>query len=152
MRTTGKCLMYFCMVIFFVIAVAFWFVYAANASSRYRADIVFENTHNDNFSVIGKEWMLIDAGKLFYRFDTKETGEYSENILGDLAFHIGNRYAVKIDQIERSGKSPSQYGLSERLAFFEGQRLVVRRYDIEPGVVCVIVQNAEVMRCMAQPH
>lgn len=151
MRFTDKSVMYICMLVFFLVAAAFWFEYSASASSRYKADIVFESVHNDGFSAIGSEWMLIDGKKLFYRFDAKEAGEHNENFLGDLVFNVGNRYAIKIDRIERSGRFDSQYGLAERLAVFEGQRLMVRRYDVEPGVVCMVVQNAELMRCVAQP-
>lgn len=118
---------------------------------RYRADVTSQESATGGLFIVGTEWMQLSRENVFYRFTESEEGGYSEDVVADVELHLGKFYGVQISKIINRGLPPTKFELSERLALFEGERVMVLRYEIAPGVICLVHRNSELMRCMAQP-
>lgn len=136
---------------------AFFFVFTVLAdfeggmNTRYRADVAIQEPSNGSPLIVGTELIQLGDDKVFYRFVENQEEGHSEDVVFDVHLKVGKFYGVQVSKIIRRGSPPTSFELSERLALYEGERLMVLRYELVPGVICLVAQGTNLMRCMARP-
>lgn len=119
------------------------------ASWRYQGNLVRHDSQGIAVSIIGSERLVINGDKIFYRFISAPPGNYSEMIIGELEKNLGGYQRIVINKIDVKGVASGQE-FPESTALFEGQELSIRRFEPASNVICLIVPDAELFRCLAR--
>jgi len=136
--------------IFSLLLIAVLILNAAEKDRRYYAELVGHDSITESTTKLGGEWLTFNENKIFYRFSGIGLKPHVEQITGTVVLRLGGLYRIFTDEIKLSDKAVHGEEPGNNPAIFEGEYISGRRHDLNDAAICLIVTDAELMRCMSK--